>query len=108
MLDNLYHNLFSNPTALVAVACLLGLVIGVNAMLLAALSNRKGLDRELGVWRKALSGGRDVQREQDAQYAELHQRVANLSKPPSEPSDHPNPPRTTHSGGRSAGPKGNP
>ncbi len=87
MLDNLYENLLTNPAALLAVLCLLGLVIGANVTLLGLLGNRKGLERELGVWGKAIGGGREAQRQQDAQLAELHQLVAKLSNPPSEPND---------------------
>jgi len=83
-------SLLSNPKALIALLCIIGLVIGVNAPLLFSVGQRKAIARDAQIWGKALRGGADVRKQQSDQLSELHQRVEQLKeqKPEADKDDH--------------------
>jgi hypothetical protein len=79
------NELLSNPRALVALACLLGIVIGVNLTLLGTFRHSKFLQDQAKIWGNAMGGGAEVRKRQQDQLDELHQRVQGLkSGPPKE------------------------
>jgi hypothetical protein len=71
-------NLFANPTGLLVVACLCGLVIGLNLTLLGLLTGNKTVHEEASKWGKALRGDREARQRQEAQVEELHRLVTKL------------------------------
>jgi hypothetical protein len=76
---------FSNPGLLLALCLIVGLVIGVNASLLALFRRGSGREQE-SQWSRALGGDRERRQQQAAQLAELHRAVTQLTagKPDSE------------------------
>jgi hypothetical protein len=83
-------SLLPNPKALIALLCIIGLVIGVNAPLLLSVGQRKALARDAQLWGKALRGGADVRKQQSDQLSELHRRVEELKgqKPETDKDNH--------------------
>ena len=72
------NELFANPKALLALACLGALVLGANLTLFGLLRGSKTVQEEASKWGKAFTGGQAAHRKQQAQLDELHQAVANL------------------------------
>jgi hypothetical protein len=70
--------LLANPKALIALACLGALVLGLNLTLFGLLRGSKQVQEEAAKWGKALRGGVDGGRQQEAQLDELHRAVAGL------------------------------
>ena len=71
-------DLLSDPKRLLALLCIVGLVLGLNAPLFFSGGLGKMFEREAKVWGKALQGGADVRKRREAELAELHDRVRKL------------------------------
>ncbi len=71
-------DLLANPQKLLALLCIAGLVIGVNAALFSALLHRQASQQQASKWFQAVSGGREARQRQNEQLNELHQRVQKL------------------------------
>jgi len=75
--------LLSNPRALIALACLGGLFLGVNLTLLSAFRRSKYLEEQAKIWGNAIGGGAAVRKQRQQDLDELHRRVQELkSEPP--------------------------
>jgi hypothetical protein len=81
--------LLSNPKGLLALACIGGLVISFNLILIGLLRGDKTVHEEMSKWGKAFDGGREMRQAQTAQLDELHQLVEKLkaNTPPSKGQD---------------------
>jgi len=72
---------FSNPRALIAVLCIVGLVLAVNLPLLSLMLGKQNkISNEAAKWGKALQGGQQARRHQDAQTDELHRLVNQIKE----------------------------
>jgi hypothetical protein len=80
-------DLFSNPGKLIALLCIVGLVIGVNAPIIFAMGGRKAFDTEAKVFQTALRPGEKARTEQEKNMSDLHQRVQELKQ--NDPNDKP-------------------
>jgi len=72
------NELLANPKAWLILGCLGALVLGLNLSLLGLLRHDKTVAEEASKWGKALRGGAEGQKQQNAQLDELHRLVANL------------------------------
>lgn len=72
------NELLSNPKALLALLCVGALVLSFNLILFGLLRGDKTVQEEFSKWGKAVGGGQDARRRQEAQLDELHRAVANL------------------------------
>jgi hypothetical protein len=81
------EDLLANPRGLIIIACFGAMVVGLNLTLFGLLRGDKSVQREAAVWGKVLRGNQASQRQQ-AQLDELHQRVADLQRPPTPPDEH--------------------
>lgn len=83
--------LLSNPKGLLALACIGGLVISLNLILIGLLRGDQTVHEEISKWGKAFGGGREALagQAQAAQLDELHQLVEKLkaNTPPSKGQD---------------------
>jgi hypothetical protein len=71
------NDILSNPRALLALLCVAGLVLGVNALLFAGLRG-KGFTDYAAKWGQAFGGGAEARKRQRDQADELHRRVEQL------------------------------
>ncbi len=76
------NELLANPKIWLILGCLGALVLGLNLSLIGLLRHDKTVAEEASKWGKALRGGREGQKRQEAQIDELHRLVANLPPPP--------------------------
>ncbi len=75
-------SLLSNPQGLLLLCCVGGLILGLNLTLLGMLRGDSRVRLETSRWASAITGNRDVRRQQDADYAQLRQRVSELGPRP--------------------------
>jgi hypothetical protein len=75
------NELLSNPRALIAVLCVIGLVLSVNMLLFTGLRSSV-FGQQAAKWGRAFGGGADVRKRQREQLDELHRRVEQLQSPP--------------------------
>lgn len=71
------NEFLSNPRALIALLCIAGLVLGLNAMLFSAIRGRS-FQQHAAKWGQALAGGAEARKRQREQLDELHRRVEEL------------------------------
>jgi hypothetical protein len=70
------NELLANPKGLVILLCFGAVILGLNLSLFGLLRGNKTVQEEASKWGKALSGGQQARRQQDAQLDELHRAVA--------------------------------
>lgn len=75
-------NLLSDPQGLLVLCCIGGLIVGLNLTLIGLLRGDPRVRLETSRWTSAFTGSRTARRQEEANYAELHQRVAKLNQPP--------------------------
>jgi hypothetical protein len=80
--------LLSNPRAILIVACLGAVILGLNLTLFGLWRGNKTVQAEAAKWGQALRGGREARERQNAQLEELHRAVSQLpTHPPADPDE---------------------
>ncbi len=82
-----WTELLQNPTALIALICIVGFVIGINLPLLFPMGLGKLFEREAKTWSKALRNGADISQQNANNLDELHRQVEALKQPPKPPDE---------------------
>ena len=75
------NELLANPKALLALLCVGALVLSFNLILFGLWRGDKSVQEEVSKWGRAMGGGQEGRRRQDAQLDELHRAVAHLKAP---------------------------
>jgi hypothetical protein len=84
------NRLLNNPLGLCLVIFLAVFVIGNLVVMVSMLGRKEVMSDEMASkWGKAIRGGFDAQKRQNAQLDELHQQVARLKSEKSPPKDEP-------------------